>query len=103
MDIPPKVPGGGQQVEMIRLSDKCGDSSIVLATGTGDWTQPDFIQAYLVTDLLSKPIVSGSPIHFDGPVMAIRGDGKGNATRVVVHNLKTGNDEGYIVTATCSH
>jgi hypothetical protein len=101
--IIPKVPGLDEWVEYTGVWDNCGDSSILLVTGTGDWTQPDSVQGYLFTDILSRPIASGSPISFDGPVLALREDGKGNAARAVVHNLKTGNYEGYIVTATCSH
>jgi hypothetical protein len=99
----PKVPGLDEWVENTGVWDKCGDNSILLLTGTGDWTQPDSVQGYLFTDISARPIASGSPTNFDGPVLALREDGKGNSARAVVHNLKTGTYEGYIVTATCSH
>jgi hypothetical protein len=84
------------------LSERCGDKSVALASGNGDWTQPDALQAYLLSDLVrSNAVPSGSPIEFDGPIMSAHGDEK-ESLRAIVHNLKTGNYEGYIVTATCS-
>jgi hypothetical protein len=67
-----------------------------------DWTQPDSLQAYLVEDFREGGEASGSAIEFDGPVLALHGEGQ-NTLRAIVRNLKTGNYEGYIVTATCNH
>jgi len=46
-------------------------------------------------------VLSGGPIEFDGAIMSMHGDDR-ESVRVIVRNLKTGNYEGYIVTATCS-
>ena len=86
--------------ESLPLRATCDGNSMAVATGTGDWTQPDSIQSYLVKD--GRAVSSGDPIQIDGPVTALNWDAEG-AARFVVHNLKTGNYEGYIVTATCSH
>jgi hypothetical protein len=36
-------------------------------------------------------------------VLSVQADPETSTARAVVHNLKTGNYEAYIVTATCSH
>ena len=99
--ISPKIPERDTRAEGGLLSDRCGNSSIDLVSGNGDWTQTDSIQGYLVADIQAEAVASGSPLEFDGPVTAMRGDA--NSLRVIVRNLRTSNYEGYIVTATCSH
>jgi hypothetical protein len=96
-----KVRGREESVGAI-LKGKCGDNSILIASGSGDWTQPDILQGYLFAGLAEEAVPSGSPIPFDGPVLNLRPDWKENTVRMVAHNLKTGNYEGYLVTATCS-
>ena len=93
---------GHEESESALLGERCDGRFVILASGTGDWTQPDSIQGYALADLEGQAAVSGSPIEFDGPVLALYREGKQSAARAVVHNLKTGNYEGYIVTATCS-
>jgi hypothetical protein len=85
-----------------RVTGICGTANIGLFTGEGDWTQPDSIQGYLMGGP-NQVSPSGNTIAFDGPVMALHEDDESGAARVVVHNLKTGNYEAYIVTATCNH
>jgi hypothetical protein len=97
-----RVPGH-EGSESALLGERCDGRFVILASGNGDWTQPDSIQGYALADLEGQAAVSGSPIEFDGPVLALYREGKQSAARAVVHNLKTGNYEAYIVTATCSH
>lgn len=97
-----RVPGH-EESESALLGERCDGRFVILASGNGDWTQPDSIQGYALTDLEGQAAVSGSPVEFDGPVLALYREGKQSAARAVVHNLKTGNYEAYIVTATCSH
>jgi hypothetical protein len=85
------------------LPARCGSDPVALATGKGDWTQPDSIQGYLYTDAHRPAIPSGAPIDLDGPVMALWGEARESSARAIVLNLQTGNYEGYIVTATCNH
>jgi hypothetical protein len=103
--VGPKVPGHNEDEGGV-LTDRCGKHSVLLVSGDGDWTQSDTMQGYLLADFLAEGVPSGSPIEFDGPIVAVRGDAiRGDdkdSLRVIVRNLKTGNYEGYIVTATCS-
>jgi hypothetical protein len=100
VDPPESKIEGHEGSDSLALRSACGGDSVVVATGAGDWTQPDSIQAYLEKD--GRAVSSGDPLQTDGPVVAMNWDEPGVA-RVVVHNLKTGNYEAYIVTATCSH
>jgi hypothetical protein len=96
-------PPAHEQGEFTALSDRCGTDSVLIVSGSGDWTQPDTIQGYLLPDVEGQAMPSGSALAMDGPVMDIQADGRGLAARAVVRNLKTGKFEAYIVTATCSH
>ncbi len=83
----------------------CGDARVVIASGVGDWTQADSLQGYLVPmkQTAGSGAASGASLGFDGPVVSLVPDAPGtNAARAVVRNLKTGNYEGYLVTASCS-
>jgi hypothetical protein len=97
-----KIPGY-EVYQSELLSERCGDKSVALVSGNGDWTQPDSFQGYLFTDVVNpNAIASGGPIEFDGPIMTMEADDR-ESVRVIVRNLKTGNYEGYVVTATCNH
>jgi hypothetical protein len=43
-----RIPGH-QDSASVGLGQRCGPGRLVLSTGTGDWTQPDSIQAYLAS------------------------------------------------------
>jgi hypothetical protein len=89
--------------ESALLGERCDGRFIILTSGSGDWTQPDLIQGFALADLGGQATASGSPIEFDGPIVALHREGTQSAARAVVRNLKTGNYEAYIVTATCNH
>jgi len=95
-----KIPGH-EESESVLLPDRCGEESIVLSTGNGDWTEPDSIQGYLLPGLDQNARVSGAPIQMQGPVISLSCDLKQSGAHAIVHNLKTGNYEAYVVTATC--
>src|ERR1700733_1759470 len=85
------------------VSEKCRGELISLYTAASDWTQSDSIQGYLKKGKPLPFVASGNPIEFDGPVMSLQADPATSAARAVVHNLKTGEYEAYIVTATCGN
>jgi hypothetical protein len=94
---------GHEESESALLGDRCDGNSVVLVSGNGDWTQPDLLQGYMLSESGGQAIASGSPVEFDGPVMSLNPGANQSAVEAVVHSLKTGNYEAYIVTATCSH
>jgi hypothetical protein len=81
----------------------CGGGNISLKTASGDWTETDTIQGYLRKAIGTPAVVSGNAIEFAGPVVSLQRDSDYNQARAIVHNLKTGDYEGYIVTANCSY
>jgi hypothetical protein len=90
--------------DSVNLSLECEGRRVVLATGKGDWTETDVIQAYEISPVNGQgALASGKPAAFDGPVTSLWWAGTGGVANAVVQNLKTGNYEAYIVTATCSH
>ena len=90
--------------DSVKLSLECDGRRVVLATGKGDWTETDVVQAYEISSVNGQgALASGKPVAFDGPVTSLWWAGTGGVANAVVQNLKTGNYEAYIVTATCSH
>jgi hypothetical protein len=89
---------GRETGEAVALKLTCGDAQTALASGNGDWTQPDTLRGYLLRK--KSATASGAALDFDGPVLSLASGADGEA-RVIVLNLKTGNYEGYSVSATC--
>jgi hypothetical protein len=85
------------------VSEKCRGELISLYTAESDWTQSDSIRGYLRKGIPLPFVASGNPLEFDGPVMSLQAEPDSSAARAVVHNLKTGAYEAYIVTATCGN
>jgi hypothetical protein len=84
------------------LQGTCHERAMSLGTGEGDWTQGDTVQGYLAsTASVASP--SGTALEFEGPVLSLEPNLDLSSARAIVHNLKTGNYEAYVVTATCSH
>jgi hypothetical protein len=99
--VPKELDIGGDAV-IVGL--ECDGRPVVLATGKGDWTQPDFIQAYEIdTTGRAAAMLTGNPVEFAGPVTSLWSTGASGVARAVVHDLKTGNYEAYTVTTSCSH
>lgn len=80
----------------------CRGETMFLFTGDGDWTQADSVQGYLESASSLPPARSGAAVEFNSPVISFEPEPDTSAARAVVHNLKSGNYEAYIVTATCS-
>jgi hypothetical protein len=97
-----KIPGFLNSV-MTALPGKCFGEFVFLFTAEGDWTQSDSIHARLTKGIPLPLVPSGNTLEFDGPVMALHSGPDSNSARAIVHNLKTGEYEAYVVTATCGN
>jgi hypothetical protein len=106
---------GSQRAE---LPAACGDTrGELLATGTGDYTQPDSIRAYEMRSGAAAPV---SPaLEFPGPVMSLQATTSlqmatsssqttmaspaqlGPSAFAVVRNLAAGDDEVYEISLVC--
>jgi hypothetical protein len=87
--------------DIVTLAPACGSQWQVLATGAGDWTQPDRLQLYEITD--QRAIVLGQPLEVPGPVLALWPASDGKSARVVVRNLETGDYEASVVSVACGN
>lgn len=87
--------------DIVTLEPVCGSQWQVLATGAGDWTQPDRLQLYQITE--QRAVAVGQPLDVPGPVLALWPTNDGKSARVVLKNLETGVYEASIVTPSCSN
>jgi hypothetical protein len=78
-----------------------GVGPILLASGDGDWTVPDHLQAFDAAAQTEVPL--GQPYQFPGPVLALGRTADGRAARVVSLNLETGMYEASIISASCGN
>jgi len=91
------IPGWGSDIASIETD--CAGKHQVLATKTGDYTEPDAVQAYELVD--RKPVAVSAPIDFAGPVTALWPAGK-NSALAVSRNLTTSRYEAFRLAASCS-
>ena len=91
----------GEIGDGVLLDDECNGGRVALATGAGDWTQPDSLQAYELRD--GAMVESGDPLAFAGPVLALWPSNDLKAARVVWRNLQTGEYEASFISVTCGN
>jgi len=85
------------------VAQKCRGEFVFLFTAEGDWTQPDSISGRLTKGIPLPLVPSGNTLEFDGPVMALHSGPEDSSVRAILHNLKSGEYEAYVVTATCNN
>ena len=85
--------GRGEFTEKFGL---CG-AQVRFATGTGDYTQLDSVQA--IEEQRSSLVPLSDELSFPGPVMALHVTDR--VPTAIVRNLQTGNYEAYRISATC--
>jgi hypothetical protein len=94
--------------ELTSLNTGCGTGWQVLASRPGDWTEPDALMAYEITDRQAVSVTP--PLEFPGPVKYLgpeflpgtRGAKDLNSRAIAVSlNLKTGHYEAYTLTLSC--
>lgn len=97
--VDPTATFSGWGDDIASITTTCDSNWHVLVTGTGDWTQPDQIQAYDIKN--HQAIANGTPLQFPGPILALWPAEDGKTARVVSRNLKTGMYEASIVSVSC--
>jgi hypothetical protein len=97
-----KIPGLPNSLGTL-TSGECRGETISLYTAEGDWAQTDSIQGYLINLNSMSAAAVGDAVQTDGPVTSLQPEHDTNAVRAIVHNLKTGEYEAYVVTATCGN
>ncbi len=95
---PTHVERGGQ---IATIRNICKNGQLSLASGRGDYTEPDTIQAFeatVVNGMIVEKALSDF-LHFAGPVMALQSDD--TTARAIVRNLQTKNYEAYRILISC--
>jgi hypothetical protein len=99
-------PGWGSEIASIQSG--CGNGWQVLATGKGDWTAPDSVQAFEVDGDQMREVTPA--IDFSGPVIGLHSSGSSPLSTMqtdgaiaIVNNLLTGRYEVYVLTINCPH
>lgn len=86
--------------DIVAVAPGCGNDWQILASGTGDWTEPDRLRSYDVEG--DGAVADSEPLEFAGPILALWPSLDARTARVVSKNLQTGMYEASIVTAGCS-
>jgi hypothetical protein len=94
-----EVPGF-EGVEAVRLGSACGRDSLLLASGGGDWTQPDKLQIFESASGHATPV--GAALNFPGPILALRLAADRKTVRAISKNLATGRYEAANVSLSCN-
>jgi hypothetical protein len=83
------------------LDGQCNGGRVVLASGAGDWTQPDTLQAY---ELKEQTLMSaGDPLLFRGPILTMWPSADQKGARIVWRDLQTGIYEATFVSVHCGN
>jgi hypothetical protein len=82
--------------ELTEMSGHCG-TQVRFAAGSGDYTQPDSVQAF--EEQWSSFVPLSDELSFPGPVMTLHVTDR--VPTAIVHNLQTGNYEAYRISTTC--
>jgi hypothetical protein len=86
--------------ELATVKTDCGSGWQILSTSRRDRTELDSIAVYEWSGNEFRAL--SDPLELDGPVVAMWSGENGGPARVVVHNLKTGNYEAYLLKVGCS-
>ncbi len=91
------VPGG----QVVPAPANCTHGSGIpwFVTGTGDDTQPDYLEVKVSQNLGAT--IASNRVNFPGPVLAIHGALSDASNTVIVRNLQTGNYEAYRLSISC--
>ena len=90
---------GGLGSEIVGLQTGCRGGWQILASGTGDYTEPDTLQAYEIVN--HKAVEASVPVDFEGPVLALWPLLDGSEAMAITQNLKTAEYEAYRVSISC--
>jgi hypothetical protein len=85
--------------EIVAVAPGCGNDWQILASATGDWTEPDHLRSYDVEK--DGAVADSEPLEFSGPILALWPMLDGRAARVVSKNPQTGMYEASVVTVSC--
>lgn len=85
--------------QLAGLRSACNSDTYLLTTFANDYGAADHVQAYQSTT--EGLILTGAAVEFDGPVLTLWADAHAGV-RAIVHNLKTGFYEAYLLNTACN-
>jgi hypothetical protein len=77
----------------------CGAKWQVLASSAADWTQPDSLQAFEISETGATAV--SAPLALAGPVLALWTDSDGDAAKTILRHPQTGKYEAHLITVDC--
>lgn len=90
--------GWGSDIAAVQSG--CAEGFQILASNTGDSSQPDSIQAFSIRG--GDAVQSSAPVEFRGPVTALWPAQNGTAALAVVRDLTTGMYDAFSISVSCS-
>jgi hypothetical protein len=85
--------------DVAAIESSCGSGHQILATGVGDWTERDTVQAYQVDG--AGAVAVSVPLELPGPVTALWTASDARRAAAVVRSLITGKYEAYSLAISC--
>jgi hypothetical protein len=86
--------------DLVLLSAKCRESSLVVSSGARDHTSQDTLQGFEVEPRAATPATAVT--EFPGPILSLKSTDDSGAV-AIIFNLTTGNYEAYRVTMACGN
>lgn len=86
--------------DLATVKSECGTGWQILATKPRDYSETDAIAVYEWTGTEFKAL--SDEVEMDGPIVSMWSEKNGGSARAIVHNLKTGNYEAYLLKVGCS-
>jgi hypothetical protein len=96
----PVASWSGWGSDIAAIESDCGSRTLLLATGTGDSTAPDSVQAFELTDSTQRAV--GDPVWFPGPVTALWPASEPGMALAVSRDLKSGRYAAFRLAIACS-
>jgi hypothetical protein len=93
----PVASAGNWGSDIVAVDGACG--RFVMASANADATSADTLRVYEVVD--REPAEVGAPLEFAGPVTSLWNSPDRTSATAVVHNLKSGQYEAYILSSGC--
>jgi hypothetical protein len=86
--------------DIAAIESDCGSRTLLLATGTGDSTAPDSVQAFELTDSTQRSVAD--PVSLPGPVTALWPASERGTALAVSRDLKSGRYAAFRLAIACS-
>jgi hypothetical protein len=90
---------GGFGSNIVGLETGCRSGWQILATATGDFNEPDAVEAYELVN--HKAVEASAPAEFAGPVTELWPLANGSEAMAISFNLKTARYEAFRLSISC--